>query len=179
MLRAVQIICSLYAVGWGTMLQAGRSRLPLSVSSLDFPIQPHCCSWKISTCKRNEYQEFSWGKKSCGSLRATTAQPLVSRLSRIHWSLDVSQTGDPPRPVIHSLRTEFLIQSHCYDTSSLNMFWYGWGQVKTGARITAANEALRLANERLSKATQVSFRPLLTRFTENKLNRKMLKEKKT
>jgi hypothetical protein len=52
-------------VGWGTMLQAGRSRVRFPMRSLDFSIdlifQPHYGRGVDSASNRNAYQESSWG----------------------------------------------------------------------------------------------------------------------
>jgi hypothetical protein len=46
-------------VGWGTMRQAGRSRVQIPMRSLNF--QPHYGPWVDSITNRNDYQESSWG----------------------------------------------------------------------------------------------------------------------
>jgi hypothetical protein len=55
------------AVGWGTILQAGRSWIPFPMKSLDFSVhlifQPHYGLGVDSASKKNEYQESSWGNK--------------------------------------------------------------------------------------------------------------------
>jgi hypothetical protein len=58
-------------VGWGTMLQAGRSRVRFPMRSLDFSItysfQPHYGPGIDSASNRNEYQESSWGWSVAGA----------------------------------------------------------------------------------------------------------------
>jgi hypothetical protein len=54
-------------IGWGIMLQSGRSRDRIPMKSLDFSIdlsfQPHCGPGVDSASNRNEYREFScWVK---------------------------------------------------------------------------------------------------------------------
>jgi hypothetical protein len=57
--------CSI--VGWGTMLQARRSRVRIPIRSLNFsidlilPAALHCGPRIDSSFNRNEYQESSWG----------------------------------------------------------------------------------------------------------------------
>jgi hypothetical protein len=74
------------AVGWGTMQQAGRSRLRVSMRWIFFSIylifQPHYGSGDDSPCNRKEYQETSWKIKSGRRVRLTTLPPSVSRLSK-------------------------------------------------------------------------------------------------
>jgi hypothetical protein len=53
-------------VGWGTMVQAGMSRVRFPMRSLDFfklikSFQQHYGLGVDSASNRNEYQEFSWG----------------------------------------------------------------------------------------------------------------------
>jgi len=56
------------AVGWGTALQAGRSRVRFPLVSLEFVIdiilQPHYGPGVDSAPNRNEYQEYCLGLKA-------------------------------------------------------------------------------------------------------------------
>jgi hypothetical protein len=72
-------------VGWGTMLQAGRSRVRVLMSLIFeiYLIFPAALWPGIDfTSDRNEYQEYSWGVEDDRRVRLTNLPPSLSRLSR-------------------------------------------------------------------------------------------------
>jgi hypothetical protein len=81
-------------VGWGTMLQAGRSwvqALMRWIFQLIWPFQPHYGPRVDSASNRNECQESSWGIKDGRRVRLTSLPPSMS--------LNISQPYEPPWPI--------------------------------------------------------------------------------
>jgi hypothetical protein len=66
-------------VGWGTMLQAGRSRIRVPMRWNFSSFQPQYGPGVDSASNRNEYQETSWRVKGGRRVRLTTLPPFVSR----------------------------------------------------------------------------------------------------
>jgi hypothetical protein len=65
-------------LGWGTMPQAGRSRIPDEVVGFLNWLKPHCGPGVDSASNRNEYQESSWGGGGGGKRRSAREADLTA-----------------------------------------------------------------------------------------------------
>jgi hypothetical protein len=94
------------AVGWGTALQAGRSRVRFPIVSLEFFIdnrsRPNYGPRVDSASNRNEYQEYLFGERR----PMRRADNLTTFMCRLSWNLGASNSWNPQglsRPIMWML----------------------------------------------------------------------------
>jgi len=110
------------SLGWGTALQAGRSRVSIpegviGIFSLTLSFRPHYSSGVDSASNRNKYQEYFLGCKGGRCVGLTNLTIFKCRLS---WNVGTSNSWNPQglsRPVIGLLYL-YLYLTRCEWTVS-------------------------------------------------------------
>jgi hypothetical protein len=120
-----------YALGWGTMTQATRSRIPFPKTSLNpflLILSYQKNYWPGVGSASN--QKCSWGVKSDRRVRLTASPPSVSRLSRKCEIVNISQLYRSSRPVTWDSFTFFTCRWCSYLIGNMPIGYHGLLQIQ-------------------------------------------------